>query len=339
MSTKTNHFIEQLNSYFKQEYNSNTKTVQAGNKDVFEACLDYLEANTAFDFEQKMTLMDYRVNYNHSLEAARVGKLKSAAFWLKKANELPVFENELLQKIVAVNQMPATAYYLYKEGNYQEAIALLKNTITLSGELAEKANIEYMVWGQMEDYINIFRAYCTQKDSVLAIKYAQAILLASLHGISTPGILENVSADTLIKAEIDFVSYATAESLQRLLRFDDLNLSDIIHQVFEPLLEIEDWSHCRFKNYKEAIIALKYATANQQEIFLEAMEQLLPNFYNQPNILQYFLLEESIPFILTQTDNPSDELLKSIYTYYKDTLGLTQSAINRSRLNQVTSLN
>lgn len=338
MSTQTNRFIEQLNAYFKQEHNSNKKAVKAGNKDVFEACLDYLETNAAVDFEQKMTLMDYRVSYNHALEAARIGKLKSAAFWLKKADELPAFEEELLQKIVAVNQMPATAYYLYKEGNYQEAIALLKNTITLSGELAEKANIEYMVWGQMEDYINIFRAYCTQKDKVSAIKYAKAILLASLHGISTPNILEDVSSETLIKAEIDFVSYATAESLQRLLRFKELNLSNIISQVFEPLLEIEDWSHCRFPNYKYAIIALKHATDNQQEMFLDDMDQLLPHFYDQPNILQYFLLEESIPFILAQTNSNPDGLLKSIYSYYKDTLGLTQSAINSSRLNQTASL-
>jgi hypothetical protein len=325
MTIENNQFLEQLSNYFEQQNKQQETLVQAGNKHVFQACMEHLEGR--LNFEEKMTLMDYHLCYNNALNGARENNLEASQRWLNKAAELPDFENPSLQKIVDVNKFPAIAYHLYRAGDHEKAIQLLMDTIQISGSLAQEDNIEYMVWGQMEDYINIFRVHCTQKDSTSAFKYARSILLASVLGKHSKGVLENVSATILKKAEIDFISYATSDTLLRLLRLEP-SKRKVVAQVFSPLWEIQDWSSCPLSGYQNAIFALKYWVEEDTTSFLKEFESLLPNMNRQSYLLQFYLLEAIIPLIEASSNATLKEtILSHLSNYYINQLDLDYSIL------------
>lgn len=331
MNVEKNLFLEQLSNYFEQQNSQQETLVQAGNKHVFQACMEHLEGT--LNFEEKMTLMDYHLCYNNALDSARKNNLDGSQMWLNKAAELPSFENPTLQKVVDVNKMPAIAYHLYRAGDHEKAIKLLMDTIQLYENLVQEDKIEYMVWGQMEDYINIFRVYCTQKNMALALKYAQSILLATTHGKHSKGILENVSPSILKKREIDFTSYATSDILLRLLKLEP-SKKKVVALVFPPLWEIQDWSSSSFPGYKNAIFALKYWMEEDMPSFLEEFNNLLPNINSQASILQFYLLEAIIPLIKTSSNTAIKEtLLNQLSNYYINQLDLDYSILeNYSQL-------
>lgn len=328
-----NNLLTVLVQHFEQESKREKSIVQPGNKHVFDACMEILEPT--LDFEEKMTLMDYHLCYNNALDGARQGNLDSSTFWLNKAEELPTFEKPILKKLLDVNKIPAIAYHLYKEGDYDKAIEMLIETIEISGALGREGNIDYMVWGQMEDYINIFRALCTKKDQAGAITYAQAILLAGAVGKHTTDVVENVSSELLLKAEIPFLSYATGDILMRLLKFENLDRAAIVKAVFQPLWDLEDWTNCPLKGYEEAVFALKYWTEGDTKAFAAAIEKLLPNLAQQSNILQFYILEALLPSITTCENTELKESLKKyISDYYINNLELSQFILlHHSKLN------
>lgn len=331
MITENHLFVEQLSNYFEQQNKQQDTLVQAGNKHVFQACMEHLEGS--LNFEEKMTLMDYHMCYNNALNGARSNNLDASQMWLNKAADLPDFEKPILQKIVDVNKFPAIAYHLYRAGDYKKATELLMKTIQISGSLVQEDKIEYMVWGQMEDYINIFRVYCTENDSTLAFKYAQSILLATVHATHSKDILENVSSDILKKGEIDFISYATSDILLRLLKLEP-SKKKVVAQLFHPLWEIQDWSNCPLLGYKHAIFALKYWEEEDTTSFLKEFEHLLPYFNRQGYILQFYLLEALVPLIKTASDSTSKEtILNHLSSYYTKQLDLDYSILkNHSQL-------
>ena len=328
-----NNLLAVLEQHFDQESKREKSIVQPGNKHVFDACMEILEPT--LDFEEKMTLMDYHLCYNNALDGARQGNLDSSTFWLNKAEELPTFDKPILKKLLDVNKIPAIAYHFYKEGKYDEAIEMLIETIEISGALGREGNIDYMVWGQMEDYINIFRALCTKKDKEGAIKYAQAILLAGATGKHTTGVLENVSSELLLKAEIQFLSYATGDILMRLLKFEGMDRVAIVKAIFQPLWDLENWTNCPLEGYKEAVFALKYWAEQDTEAFAAAIEKLLPNLAQQSNMLQFYILEALLPLIVAYENKEIKGSLKNyISNYYLNDLELSQHILlHHSKLN------
>jgi hypothetical protein len=313
-------FVEQLSNYFKQENNKKEITVQAGNKHVFEVCMQQLE--DTLNFEEKMTLMDCHLCYNKALDSARQNNLEASQMWLDKAEELPSFKKPLLQKVVDINKLPAIAYHLYRAGDHEKAIELLMDASSIYKGLVEEEKIEYMAWGQMEDYINIFRVHCSQKDIPAAVKYAQSILLAATHGKLTEGVLENVSPSILKKREIDFTSYATSDILLRLLKLEPSKKKVVLH-AFSSLWEIQDWSNCPLLDYKNAIFALKYWAEEDIPSFLKEFNNLLPSMNNLASILQFYLFEAIIPIIDASSNSTKKQaLLDQLSNYYITKLDL-----------------
>lgn len=287
-------FIQQLDNYLKEQAQQ-SQGVQAGNKHVFQACMEHLQDQ--LDFDDKMVLMDYHMCYSNALDGARNGNLDASQHWLEKAESLPDFEQPILQRIVEINKVPAIAYHKYREGAYEKAIELLQKTIQTSGTLATQDGIDYLVWGQMEDYINIFRVYCTAKDHNKALQCAQSILLAVVHGQLTKGHVENVSPALLRAGTIDFISYATSDVLVRLSKLGILEGKALIKAVLEPVWSVQNWSSCPLLGYQHAMAALKYWSEDNIQDMLRACVDLLPFMNKQSPILQFFLLEALLPIL------------------------------------------
>jgi hypothetical protein len=320
-------FLEHLDNYFELQNRPENKLVQGGNKHVFEACMEHLAPVLTFD--EKMMLIDYHVCYNKAFTSALAGNLGVSQMWLNKAGQLPSFEKNTLQKIVEVNKFPAVAYHVYREGNYKKAIEFLVHSIKAAGSLVEEDKIEYMVWGQMEQYINIFRVHCANKDQAAAISYAKSILLALVHAQHTKGAVENVSPSLLKKGEIDYISYATGDILSRLIKLEGVSIEMIVQEVFKPLCTTTDWSNCPLKGYKNAIFALKYWLENDTDALQKEFEDLLPNMNLQNNLLQFYLLEIIVPLIKDQVDDSDvkQKIVAHIPNYYINQLNLDDSVL------------
>lgn len=320
-------FLEQLNNYFEQQNKPENKLVQGGNKHVFEACMEHLAPSLTFD--EKMMLTDYHVCYNKAFTNALSGKLDASQMWLNKAGELPLFEKNTLQKVVETNKFPAVAYHVYREGDYKKAIELLLCSIEAAGSLVEEDNIEYMVWGQMEQHINIFRVHCANKDQAAAISYAKSILLALVDAQHTKGAVENVSPRLLKKGEIDYIGYATGDILSRLIKLEGVTIEMIIQEVFKPLYTTIDWSNCPLEGYKNAIFVLKYWLEKDVDALQKEFEDLLPNMNRQNNLLQFYLLEVIVPLIKDQVDDSEmkQKVLAHIPNYYINRLNLDDTVL------------
>lgn len=333
MTTAIQTLVDNLNHYFNHPHSYANTVREPGNKHVFDACMEQLEPS--LDFEQKMVLMDYRMCCSRALDAARSGNLEGSTFWLNKTEELPDFDNPVLQKIVDINIIPAKAYQFYKEGQFDLAIDMLKETIEFSGQLVEEAGVDYMVWGQMEDYINIFRVYCTLKDKAMAIQYAQAMLKAAIHGLHTPNILEDVSPSLLLKAEFDFINYSTSDILFRLLKFENMQPKDVCREVLSVLWEEEDWSKCPTMGYPQAMFVLKYWLENDVQALGKMVEELLPYLNHLNPILQFYIFEAILSVLLESDYSPTDNsLLEHIANHYTEKLKIGASIlVNYSHLN------
>ncbi|MGK0291083.1 MAG: hypothetical protein ACI86H_002550 [bacterium] len=320
-------FLVQLDNYFEQQNRPENKLVQGGNKHVFEACMEHLDPILTFD--EKMILMDYHVCYSKAFTSALTGNLDASQMWLNKAGQLPFFEKNTLQKIVEVNKFPAVAYHVYREGNYKKAIEFLVRSIKVAGSLVEEDKIEYMVWGQMEQYINIFRVHCANKDQAAAVLYAKSILLALVHAQHTKGTVENVSPMLLKKGEIDYISYATGDILSRLIKLEGVTIEMIVQEVFNPLCTTMNWSNCPLEGYKNAIFVLKNWVENDTDAMQKEFEDLLPNMNRQSNLLQFYLLEVIVPLIKNQVDNSDvkQRILTHIPNYYINRLNLDDTVL------------
>lgn len=320
-------FLEQLDNYFEQQNRPKNKLVEGGNKHVFEACMEHLAPILTFD--EKMILTDYHICYNKAFTSALTGNLDASQMWLNKAGQLPFFEKDTLQKVVEVNKFPAVAYHVYREGNYKKAIDLLVRSIKAAGSLVEEDEIEYMIWGQMEQYINIFRVHCANKDEAAAVSYAKSILLALVHAQPTKGVVENVSPRLLKKGEIDYISYATGDILYRLIKLEGVTIKKIVQEVFQPLCAIINWSNCPLGGYKNAIFVLKYWVENNTDALQKEFEDLLPNMSRQNNLLQFYLLEAIVPLIKNQVNNSEmkQEILTYIPNYYINQLNLDDTLL------------
>ena len=308
------HTLAQHLEQYLQQRNATDEGVQAGNKHVFQACMEHLEPQ--LNFEQKMVLMDYHVCYTNALEGARSGNLAVSQHWLDKAEALPDFESPQLQRVVDINKHPAVAYHVYRAGDHEEAIQLLRETIQISGDIVHKDGLPYLIWGQMEDYINIFRVHCTAKEGAKALQYAQSILLAAVHGQHTPGVLDDVSSELLQEGAIDFISYATSDVIVRLLKMGQWSNQALLHQLLHPLWDVEDWSHCPLAGYEEAIKAMRDGL-EESPTFAEALVAALPLLHRQSPALQFFLLETAMTQL--KESLPQKQLVnlqKAIGQYY-----------------------
>ena len=312
-------FAQQLDHYFKQQAQQ-TEGVQAGNKHVFQACMEHLHSE--LDFDEKMTLMDYHMCYSNALDGARNGNLDASQHWLEKAESLPDFDRPVLQRVVAVNKVPAVAYHLYREGQYDQAVELLRETIRTSGMLANDDGIDYLVWGQMEDYINIFRVYCTAKDHNKALQYAQSILKAVVHGQLTEGYVEGVSPTLLRAGTIDFISYASSDALVRLSKIGVLSGKALVKAVLEPIWSVEDWCNCPLSGYQQALTALRYWTEDNTPDFLEACTTLLPFMQQQSPIIQFFILEALVPILEAAQDTTTFKQMRMSIQQYMQQIGV-----------------
>lgn len=181
-----------------------------------------------------------------------------------------------------------------------------------------------MIWGQMEQYINIFRVHCARKDQAAAILYAKSILIALVHAQHTKGIIEDVSPELLKKGEIDYISYATSDILTRLMRIEGVTIEMLVKEVFEPICVMGDWSNCPLDGYQNAIFALKYWLENDANALQAEIQKLLPNMSRQSDLLQFYLLEAIVPLIKNQFKDSDlkQNVLRYIPNYYINSLGL-----------------
>lgn len=312
-------FVQTLQTYLEQQAQE-PERVPAGNKHVFEACMEHLDDE--LDFEEKMILMDYHMCYTQALDGARDNNLDASQHWLDQAEALPTFDKPVLNRMVAVNKTPAIAYHLYRESQFEKAIQLLEETIAISGTIATQDGIGYLVWGQMEDYINIFRVHCTAKDRPKALRYAQSILLAAVHGKMTPGVVDHVSPALLQQGSIDFISYATTDTLARLLKLEPTTPKTLLKEVLSPLWMENDWSNCPLEGYQQAVNTLQHWVEGDTAAMMDAYVKQLPTMRHQSPVLQFFLLEATVPMCKAALTEPAFQALRTQLLEYLQQIGV-----------------
>lgn len=84
--------IAELKYYLDTHHNIEKDSRYAGNKHVFEVCIEELEDRLSID--EKMILMDLHLCYTNSLAAARENDLGTAQFWLNNAKQIPLSSNQ-----------------------------------------------------------------------------------------------------------------------------------------------------------------------------------------------------------------------------------------------------
>lgn len=331
MSNLTSLLSKKIKTYFEHHLAAVEPSVASGNRHVFQVCLEHL--SDRMSFEEKMQLIDGVVCYNKSLDHARENNLAASEHWLNKAATLPDFENKLLQKVLDINKIPATAYFHYANKDYDKAVSMLKTTIELCRELAEEAQIEYLIWGQMEEYINLFRTYCSIPNQAVAIQHAQAILNFLIAGKTTKGTLEHVRLDIIKKAEIDFLGYATGDVLYRLMRFESYDKSKIVKTIFEPIWQQDNWSLVSLEGYQASILLLKAWVEKDYEKMIAAFDEVAPTLYKQSALLQFYIFEALISLIKMEGSSEEKGIIANyVSQYYRQFLEFEIEFLNRYSL-------